>query len=225
MTNARYQSPPRANQLRLLIVRHGASLIFISYTVAVVGFVNSPRLTVMRNGGTAMLDRKLGGAQEFRWKFWVSRRHWISKRGSRFISRTQDLSQPTPGRNTQVWLWEPPDPSCGDQRSMSTYFLLNTSWSQVHTIGLSKMSGPPLNRRPASNTGSSLLTDQENEVLFNHLGRKCTVSSQAFAWFLCQVVFSHAVGCYRLMGTNVTLGESINRIQTRTVSSWQIIKV
>ncbi|XP_016302881.1 neural Wiskott-Aldrich syndrome protein-like [Sinocyclocheilus anshuiensis] len=36
------------------------------------------------------------------------------------------------------------------------------------------MSGPPSNRRPASNAGSILLTHQENEVLFNHLGRKCT---------------------------------------------------
>lgn len=146
----------------------------------------------MRNGGTAMLDRKLG-AQEFRWKFRVSRRHRITKRASCFISETQDLSQPIPGRNTQVWTWKAPDTSSGDQRSMNAYFLFNTSWSQVHTIGLSKMSGPPSTRRPVSNSGSLLLTQQENEVLFNYLGRKCTVSSQAFAWFLFQVVFSHDV--------------------------------
>ncbi|KAK9975553.1 hypothetical protein ABG768_020804 [Culter alburnus] len=36
------------------------------------------------------------------------------------------------------------------------------------------MSGPPSTRRPVSNSGSLLLTQQENEVLFNYLGRKCT---------------------------------------------------
>ncbi|XP_050964254.1 WASP like actin nucleation promoting factor b isoform X2 [Labeo rohita] len=41
------------------------------------------------------------------------------------------------------------------------------------------MSGPPLNRRPANNTGSLLLTPQENEVLFSHLDRKCTSLSAA----------------------------------------------
>ncbi|XP_043093645.1 WASP like actin nucleation promoting factor b isoform X2 [Puntigrus tetrazona] len=41
------------------------------------------------------------------------------------------------------------------------------------------MSGPPSNRRPTSNVGSILLTQQENEVLFNHLGRKCTSLSSA----------------------------------------------
>ncbi|KAK2893066.1 hypothetical protein Q8A67_013054 [Cirrhinus molitorella] len=41
------------------------------------------------------------------------------------------------------------------------------------------MSGPPSNRRPASNSGSLLLTPQENEVLFSHLGRKCTSLSSA----------------------------------------------
>uniref|UniRef100_A0A673FZC2 Uncharacterized protein n=1 Tax=Sinocyclocheilus rhinocerous TaxID=307959 RepID=A0A673FZC2_9TELE len=46
---------------------------------------------------------------------------------------------------------------------------------------MSKMSGPPSNSRPASNAGSILLTQQENELLLNHLGKKCTVSSQTFA--------------------------------------------
>ncbi|KAK7150081.1 hypothetical protein R3I94_009405 [Phoxinus phoxinus] len=41
------------------------------------------------------------------------------------------------------------------------------------------MSGPPSTRRPASNIGSILLTHQENEVLFNHLGRKCTSLNSA----------------------------------------------
>ncbi|XP_042577586.1 neural Wiskott-Aldrich syndrome protein-like isoform X1 [Cyprinus carpio] len=36
------------------------------------------------------------------------------------------------------------------------------------------MSGPPSNRRPASNVGSILLTPQENEGFFKHLGKKCT---------------------------------------------------
>uniref|UniRef100_A0A672R8Z3 Neural Wiskott-Aldrich syndrome protein-like n=1 Tax=Sinocyclocheilus grahami TaxID=75366 RepID=A0A672R8Z3_SINGR len=36
------------------------------------------------------------------------------------------------------------------------------------------MSGPPSNRRPASNAGSILLTQQENQVLVNHVGKKCT---------------------------------------------------
>ncbi|XP_052439354.1 actin nucleation-promoting factor WASL isoform X2 [Carassius gibelio] len=36
------------------------------------------------------------------------------------------------------------------------------------------MSGPPSHRRPGINIGSILLTPQENEVLFNHLGKKCT---------------------------------------------------
>lgn len=37
------------------------------------------------------------------------------------------------------------------------------------------MSGHPPQRRQA-NVGSILLTPQENECLFNHLGRKCIVS-------------------------------------------------
>uniref|UniRef100_A0A8C6SCY1 Uncharacterized protein n=1 Tax=Neogobius melanostomus TaxID=47308 RepID=A0A8C6SCY1_9GOBI len=37
------------------------------------------------------------------------------------------------------------------------------------------MSGPPLQRRQI-NIGSQLLTPQDNESLFNHLGRKCIVS-------------------------------------------------
>ncbi|XP_051547031.1 actin nucleation-promoting factor WASL-like isoform X2 [Myxocyprinus asiaticus] len=41
------------------------------------------------------------------------------------------------------------------------------------------MSGPPPNRRPVGNTGSLLLTPQENEALFNHMGRKCTSLSSA----------------------------------------------
>ncbi|XP_067284073.1 WASP like actin nucleation promoting factor b isoform X2 [Pseudorasbora parva] len=41
------------------------------------------------------------------------------------------------------------------------------------------MSGPPSTRRPVSNSGSILLTPQENESLFNHLGRKCTSLSSA----------------------------------------------
>lgn len=41
------------------------------------------------------------------------------------------------------------------------------------------MSGPPSNRRPALNVGSILLTHQENEVLFNHLGKKCSSLSSA----------------------------------------------
>ncbi|CAM4561585.1 unnamed protein product [Leuciscus chuanchicus] len=41
------------------------------------------------------------------------------------------------------------------------------------------MSGPPSTRRPMSNVGSVLLTQQENEVLFSHLGRKCTSLSSA----------------------------------------------
>lgn len=36
------------------------------------------------------------------------------------------------------------------------------------------MSGPPPNRRPLNNVGSLVLTPQENELLFNHLGRKCS---------------------------------------------------
>ncbi|XP_016371937.1 neural Wiskott-Aldrich syndrome protein-like [Sinocyclocheilus rhinocerous] len=36
------------------------------------------------------------------------------------------------------------------------------------------MSGPLSHRRPGINVGSILLTPQENEVLSNHLGRKCT---------------------------------------------------
>ncbi|XP_072311020.1 WASP like actin nucleation promoting factor b isoform X2 [Eucyclogobius newberryi] len=40
------------------------------------------------------------------------------------------------------------------------------------------MSGPPQQRRPA-NAGSMLLTPQENECLFNHLGRKCNSLSSA----------------------------------------------
>lgn len=37
------------------------------------------------------------------------------------------------------------------------------------------MSGHPPPRRQ-TNVGSTLLTSQENECLFNHLGRKCIVS-------------------------------------------------
>ncbi|XP_052410673.1 actin nucleation-promoting factor WASL isoform X2 [Carassius gibelio] len=36
------------------------------------------------------------------------------------------------------------------------------------------MSGPPSIKRPAINSGSILLTPQENEVLFSHLEKKCT---------------------------------------------------
>ncbi|KTG35821.1 hypothetical protein cypCar_00028763 [Cyprinus carpio] len=41
------------------------------------------------------------------------------------------------------------------------------------------MSGPPSHRRPGINVGSILLTPQENEVLSNYLGKKCTSLSSA----------------------------------------------
>lgn len=53
------------------------------------------------------------------------------------------------------------------------------------------MSGHPPQRRQA-NVSSILLTPQENEFLFNHLGRKCIVSF--FLFF-----FSHQIVCDNLL--------------------------